>query len=484
MRDQHQGLAQERARRTAAERSLRESEERLRRIFDHSNDAILVIDPAADRILEANARATKMLGYAADELISRVTISDVHPQEMPQLRAFAADVIAHGSGWTNELSCTCKDGRQLPSEISASVVRFDGRDCLIAVVRDVTERKAAEEALRRSEARFRAFVENAADGFFAVDAGGRIRDVNKRACTLLGDVRDALIGRSVLDIDAGLTPADFAALIDALDIGRPHLLESRHRRQDGSVFPSEVSICAYGDAHAPSYIALLRDISRRKEAEAAIERLAEMGEFAAMIIHQVRNPLATIELCLEHFARRSLDERAARRLALARGESERLTGLLEEVLGYAGQLTLALAPCAVDDLVRDLAPTLTALPAVSERDLRVQLGLAQVQVQADVDKLVEVLTNLVVNAAEAVAPGESVTLRTAGTAVAPRIEVHNGGEPIPPDVLARIGKPFFSTKGRGNGLGIAYVRRVAAAHHWAFTLTSTVEAGTVARLEL
>ncbi|TVQ86563.1 MAG: PAS domain S-box protein [Chromatiaceae bacterium] len=484
MQDQRQGFEQERVRREAAERSLRESEQRLRRIFDHSNDAILVIDPAADRILEANARAAQMLGYSGDELVSRVAVSAVHPQEMPRLRAFAGDVIAHGSGWTNELSCTCKDGRRLPSEISASQVSFDGRDCIIAVVRDVTERKAAEDALRRSEERFRAFVENAGDGFFLVDANGGIRDVNTRACGILGYARDELIGRSVLDIDAGLTSESFAALIAELTIGRSHLLETRHRRQDGSVFPSEVSICAYGDPQAPSYIALLRDISRRKEAMAAIARLAEMGEFAAMIIHQVRNPLATIDLCLEYVARRDLDERMRKRVDLARGQSARLAQLLDEVLDYAGRMTLALAPCHIDDLIHAMVPTLSALPALDGRDLQVRAGLPSVQVQADGDKLAQALTNLVVNAAEAAAPGEPVELRTSGSAAAPCIEVRNCGEPIPPDVLSRIGKPFFSTKGHGNGLGVAYIRRVAAAHHWEFTLTSTAEEGTIARLRL
>ncbi|MFB1486815.1 MULTISPECIES: hypothetical protein [unclassified Thiocapsa] len=83
-----------------------------------------------------------------------------------------------------------------------------------------------------------------------------------------------------------------------LEIDRPRLLETRHRREDGSVFPSKVSVCAYGSREQPRYRALLRDVSRRKEADAAIERLAVMGELVAMIIHQLRNPLATINLCL------------------------------------------------------------------------------------------------------------------------------------------------------------------------------------------
>jgi len=201
-----------------------------------------------------------------------------------------------------------------------------------------------------------------------------------------------------------------------------------------------------------------------------------------MIIHQVRNPLATINLCLDHFARRDLDERARRRLTLAQAESERLAHLLDEVLEYAGRQTLEPADWVIDALLDDMLPALDANPVVAERDLRVHLELPEVVIRADRDKLVQAVTNMVINACEAVAPGAPVTLASHRLDGAPCIEVRNGGEPIPPEVLARIGQPFFSTKGRGNGLGVAYIRRIAAAHHWEFTLTSTAEEGTVARL--
>jgi len=459
----------------------------LRKIFDHANDAILLIDPEHDRILEANTQASRMLGYDPSELTREVRISSVHPHEMERLRRFAQDVKTRGQGWTDELSCMRKDGVQLPSEISASVVQVDGRDCIIAMVRDVSARKAAEEALRRSEARFRAFVENAGDGFFLVASDGRIMDTNARAAEMLGYQRaDELIGRSVLEIDVGLTPETFAQLLAELKIDQPRLLESRHRRRDGSVFPSEVSLCAHGEAQAPSYIALLRDISQRKTAEAAIARLAEMGEFAAMMVHQIRNPLSTIRMALDYLGRQSLGDAPSKRLRLAQRESDRLGRLLEDVLAYAGRRASSSETIVVDALIRELLPALQALPSVAERPLQVDLGLPQTAIQADPAQLREVLINLVVNACEAVAPGEPVSLctgRQPGTA-SPMIEVRNGGEPIPPEVLERIGQPFFSTKDAGNGLGVAYVRRVAAAHHWAFSLESTAETGTIARLSL
>jgi len=463
-----------------------ESERHLRAIFDNANDAILLIDPDDDRIIEANAQASRMLGYGQSELTSAVRISSVHPHEMERLRQFARDVRHCGRGWTDELSCTRKDGRRLPSEISASVVHFDGRDCIVAMVRDVSARKAAEQALRRSEERFRAFVENAGDGFFMVNSGGRITDTNARAGEMLGFSAGELIGRSVLEIDVGLTPESFAELMGGLELDRPRLLESRHRRKDGSVFPSEVSICAHGCPEAPSFIALLRDISRRREAETALERLAEMGEFAAMMVHQIRNPLSTIRMALDHAAKQSLPQSTIQRLELAQREADRLSRLLEEVLGYAGRQSASPTRIDVDVLIRELEPSLRAMPSVADRTLEVKLDLDDCCIHADPKQLSEVLINLVVNACDAVGPGGRVELisgRMPG-AETPVIEVRNGGEPIPADVLARIGQPFFSTKASGNGLGVAYVRRIAAAHHWEFSLESAPETGTVARLLL
>ncbi|MDR9403889.1 MAG: ATP-binding protein [Halothece sp. Uz-M2-17] len=123
------------------------------KIFNASNDAILVIDPKADQILEANPQAEKLLGYSRDELLNSVSVSKIHPEEMPQLMAFTRNIIAVGQGWTNELSCLTKSGEKRPSEISATVVNFKNRPCIIALVRDISERlKAQKEASEATEA--------------------------------------------------------------------------------------------------------------------------------------------------------------------------------------------------------------------------------------------------------------------------------------------------------------------------------------------
>ena len=148
LRAQVAALEQAEAQRKRVEDELRESEERFHKIFDHSNDAIFVLDPEADEILDVNSKACSMLGYSREELLS-MPITAIHPNEMPELLAFARSVFKKGSGWTNELTCLTKTGNTLPAEISASVIDISERTYMIALVRDITDRKRAEEALQR-----------------------------------------------------------------------------------------------------------------------------------------------------------------------------------------------------------------------------------------------------------------------------------------------------------------------------------------------
>jgi PAS domain S-box-containing protein len=142
------------------EAALLESERRFRKIFEHSNDAIYLIDPESNAILDVNPVACHMLGYSREELLA-LTVAAIHPHEILQLQSFARSVFDRGRGWTNELSCRTKDGNTIPAEISASLVEIDGRTCLIALVRNTSERKEAELRIRKEAARADALAHSA-----------------------------------------------------------------------------------------------------------------------------------------------------------------------------------------------------------------------------------------------------------------------------------------------------------------------------------
>ncbi len=216
------------------------------------------------------------------------------------------------------------------------------------------------------------------------------------------------------------------------------------------------------------------------------ERLAAIGEFAAMIVHEIRNPVTTVRMGLNAFKRLDLAERDRERLSLALEEADRLEHLLGEILLYAKPQMLHLAELEVNQLVQEMIVPLQEMPEAAERTI-VFLPLdPPARIQGDRDKLKQVFINLVRNACEAIAPGETVTwdavYRDDLTHVL--IRVHNGGEPIHPEVLPKLTEPFYSTKASGTGLGLAIVRRIVEAHAGILSLQSDAETGTTITVQL
>ena len=350
-----QRVIQRTAELTRLNAQLKDSEKRLRRIFNASNDAIFVIDPSSDRILEANPQSTQLLGYSRQELLESVRISSIHPQEMPQFMAFAKSVLDKGQGWTDQLTCLTKSGITIPAEVSASTLEYTDRLCVMAIVRDIRDRKRAEQALAA---------------------------------------------------------------------------------------------------------------------------LAEVGELASMIVHEVRNPLTTVKMGLGALRNAELSERNTMRLELASAEASRLESLLNEILLYAKPQKLQTTAVNLTELTAAVLDILQAQPVATNRSIVFKPADDLITIQGDADKLKQVLINLVSNACEAIAPGETVTCSLETTPTQIQLRVHNGGEPIPLDVLPNLTKPFFTTKSTGTGLGLAIVKRIIEAHGGSFTIESTAEIGT------
>ena len=351
---------------------------------------------------------------------------------------------------------------------------------------------AAVAIRKQSELRFRTLVEQAVDAFFVIDGQGRIIDVNQTACDSLGYRCDQLLQLSVGDIQTTYSQDDFAEIWRQLQPGVPQTLEGWHQRQDGTGFPVEVRLGRLdtesrdpGQTGRPYVLALARDISDRRVSEAAQARLAEIGELAAMIVHEVRSPLTTVLLGLNSFRDLDLPDRAQRRLALALEESERLQKLLNEILIYSRDPTLDLAPVEINDLGQAVVATLADHPDKPLNGIHLITPDDPVTIAGDRDKLKQVFINLIANAQEACGPDDTVTwtiCRPTGGSVTSRI--HNGGDAIPPALLPKLTQPFFTTKPSGNGLGLAITKRIVEAHGGQMAIASSAEDGTTVTITL
>jgi signal transduction histidine kinase len=216
------------------------------------------------------------------------------------------------------------------------------------------------------------------------------------------------------------------------------------------------------------------------------ERLAAIGEFAATIVHEIRNPLTTVMMGLSYFKRVEISESAQERLSLALGEANRLQRLLREILLYAKPQQLQLTEVDINEFITEMLNAVCSMPEAQRRRIVFSPALTAVKVRGDKDKLKQVFINIVRNACEAVAEADTVTWAV-NNCIAPGqvyIQVHNGGDPMPPEVLQRLTEPFYTTKSSGTGLGLAIVKRIVEAHNGALSIRSTAKEGTTVSVQL
>ena len=216
------------------------------------------------------------------------------------------------------------------------------------------------------------------------------------------------------------------------------------------------------------------------------ERLAAIGGFASMIVHEIRNPVTTVTMGLKHFQKMCVTDRDQERAELALDEAYRLQNLLGEILLYAKPQTAQLVELEGNDLLKGALVTLREMPEAVGREIMFIPSPVDIRLLGNRDKLKQVLINLVRNACEAIAPGETVIcklelcdpeMQTHSPQAC--ISVHNGGPPIPPETLCRLAEPFFSTKVGGTGLGLAIVKRIIDAHNGSFSIQSDAQTGTL-----
>ncbi len=210
------------------------------------------------------------------------------------------------------------------------------------------------------------------------------------------------------------------------------------------------------------------------------ERLAAIGEFTAMIVHELRNPLATVELGLRYAYRKLSETDDPERLAIALSESARLKHLLNEILLYAKPQELKRSQLNLTRFLQDLLPQLRDMPEACDRHITLTSDRPDVEIVGDVDKLTQVFINLIRNAVEAIAPHQTVRCEITAAAQPDQIcvHIHNGGDPIPAEILPKLTTPFCSTKPSGTGLGLAIVKRIVIAHGGDLAIASNSETGT------
>lgn len=248
--------------------------------LDRAADAVYWIDPQA-RILDVNETACRMLGYTKEALCG-MTVHDLNPEFPKEMwPGFWVDTKQRGTMVLDTVHLA-RDGRRIPVEVSVNFLLYEGKEYHCAFVRDITERKKTEQSVRL----FRTLLDQATDAIEVLDPEtGRFLDCNLRACTSLGYTRDELLELGVPDVDPLFPLPAFRAQIQKYredPDSQAKAIETVHRRKDGSTFPVEVS-CQLIHLDREYCLAIVRDITERKNAECAIRQSEE--HFRTLIEH-------------------------------------------------------------------------------------------------------------------------------------------------------------------------------------------------------
>ncbi len=470
----------------AAERAARESESRIRAVFESATDAILVADPRGPgTLLAVNPAACRLFGYTEAELVGLdwPAIVDV---SSGSTQAFlgAREREGHAAA---VLTYVRKDGSRFAGEVTtASYVLQDGEVRAVAVVRDVTERRRAEEALRVSEAFLRTLVENVAVGVALIDEAGRFTQYNRRFLDLFGlapestpaSVNHEDWGRwQVLDAQEQLLRLDDHPVRKAALSGQPvrDQLVGVRRPSGGDPIWMLVSAVGITMPVGVQFICTYQDVTAMRLAEQAVrEADRRKTEFLAVLSHELRNPLAPIRNSLYLLDRAPPGSpHAVRAKDVVQRQTAHLTRLVDDLLDVTrvsrGKIDLKPERIDIREVVRRVCEDHRTFFESSEVDLRLDLPAWPVWIDADVTRIAQVIGNLLQNAAKFTPARGQVTVGVENGTKA-LVRVRDNGVGIEQDLLGRLFEPFvqadrgLARTAGGLGLGLALARSLVELH--------------------
>ena len=473
---------------------LRDANERLRSIIDSAVDGIIVID-ARGRIDAFNPAAERLFGYPASEAIGRnismLMPSPDHERHDGYLAKYLETGIAQIIGVGRQVTGRRRDGTTFPLHLSVGEMFIQGERKFTGMLHDLSERMRLDEERRMSEARWRSIVDSAVDGIVVIDAHGRIEAFNPAAERLFGYEEREVTGRNV-NI---LMPSPYHEEHDTY-LAR-HLATGAHkiigmgrevtgRRRDGTTFPLHLSVGKMTVGGEPKFTGILHDLSARVQIEQQLREqtaLARLGEMAAVIAHEVKNPLAGVRGAIQVIGTRLLPgSKDAPMIKEIVARIDGLNDLMKDLLLFARPPQPRPAPVDVATLVKTTADLLGGDPAL--KGVRVSVDGTAPRILADAELLKIVFVNLLVNGAHAM-QGQGV-IRVSLTSVAEMCQVAftDDGPGIPSDIREKIFVPFFTTKSRGSGLGLPTVKRLVEAHHGHIDITCPSTGGTIVTVQL
>jgi two-component system, LuxR family, sensor kinase FixL len=465
----------------------------LQSIFDSAVEGIIVID-AKGLIKAFNPAAERLFGYRAGEVLGQnvklLMPSPDRDQHDRYIANYLNTKVPKIIGTGREVRGRRKDGSTFPLHLSVGEMELDGEPAFTGILHDLSRRVEIAEALRKSEERLRSIVESAVDAIIVIDDRGLIQAFNPSAERLFGYTVSDVIGRNVTMLmpspdreqhDGYLRHYLTTGEQKIIGIGR----EVTGLKNDGTRFPVHLSVGEMVSDGKRSFTGILHDLSDRVALEQRLaeqKALAKLGEMAAVVAHEVKNPIAGIRGALQVITSRMPAEQRDRAILLdIITRLDALNRIVQDMLMFARPRALRQEPVPLGSLLRETA-------ALIERDpgmLNLEIGVSgSADIVGDREMLQVVFQNILMNAAQAMEGQGRIDVTIANTNGRCRVAIADRGPGMADEVREKAFDAFFTTKHRGTGLGLPIAKRVIDAHAGAIHIDVRPEGGTTISVDL
>jgi PAS domain S-box-containing protein len=473
----------------AAPEDLHVSEIRYRRLFESARDGILILDANSRKITDVNSFMVELMGYSRDEFLGKELWEIGLFKDKDESQNAFRELQATGYIRYEDLPLQTKAGKQWNVEFISNVYQEDGHHVIQCNIRDITDRKRAEEA----KFLMAAIVESSEDSIISIDFERNITTWNKGAERLYGYTAAEALGKPLTMLTLPRDMEEVLSNIDKIRHGETvEPFETVRRQKDGPHLHLAVVLSPVKDeaGRIIGVSTVARDITERKRAEAERKQLladtqaaqaeAERAnrlkdEFLATLSHELRTPLTAIVGWSEMLGKSQLDPITAQRAVEvirrnARMQVQMIDDLLDVSRIVTGKLRMTVQPVDLGAVI--IAAVEGLRPAAEAKEIRFQLQLDSPagQVSGDPDRLQQVAWNLVSNAIKFTPKGGRVLVRLERVESQVEVAVSDTGRGIAPEFLPHVFNRFrqadaTTTRAYGGlGLGLAIVRQLVELH--------------------
>ena len=473
--------------RRQSERAIRHSEERYRRLVEVSPDAIFV--NRGDRIVFINDQGVKLFGANnPDDIVGKSPLELIHPDDHAAVRARLQQLV---------------EGRETVPLVEEKIVRLDGRVVDVetsaarfidhegmgiqVVLRDISDRKRADQTLQKERDFIDAVLETAGALVVVLDRDGRILRFNRACEQTTGYSSEEVLGRHAWDLFVIPDEVDAVkAMFERLRGGEPRNdYENYWKGKDGLLRRISWTNTVLTDPNGKvDYIVAvgldITDFKHMQEQLRKTERIAELGTLASGMAHEIGTPMNVILGRAEYLFQRVTDEGTKKGLATIVTQVERITKVMNQLLAFARRKTPERRAVdlgqTIDDSLEMFHERMTHSHITVEKVIEANMP----SVLADRDQLIQVLINLVMNSIHAMPEGGRLRLSLDREDGHVRLGVSDTGQGMPEEIRSKAFDPFFTTKdfGKGTGLGLTVVKGIIEEHGGTIAVESGVDEGT------